>query len=223
MNKLRALLTMLNLHIAVVALLLIFDIALGAKVMLAMHAINADQSPSFTAEEIHYGKLQTRMNQIHDLPAKVTQARAQAAQFIQKRFAPNYSTIAAELGNLASKNHVRLANAQLTQKSEINGILRVRIDASLSGQYAPLMHFINDLERAKDHVFFIITGLAFNGEQHGNVSLRIRMDTYLRPGANVPAIASKPSSKSGQNNPGASDNTARIQNPRPPASSREVR
>lgn len=221
MSKLRGLFTLLHLHIAVLAVILVVDIVLGAKVILAMHAIRSDQSPAFTAEEIHYGQLQAKMAHIHNLPAKVSDARGQAVQFLDARISPNYSTLAAELGNLAAQDDVRLANAQYTPTPAISGITRVQIDASLSGQYAPLMHFINDLERDKHHVFFIITGLAFTGQQGGLVSLRIRVDTYLRSdAADIPASSATPSATDS----GDMDNSsAMLHYPLPAFPSAEVR
>lgn len=206
MNKLRGLFTALNLHFFGLALILLLDIFLGVKVVLAMHAIGSDESKAFATEEIHYGQLQAKMAHIHNLPAKVDHARKQAAQFTDVRIAPNNSTIAAELGNLASQDNVRLANAQYTYTptKAIPSITQVRIDASLSGQYAPLMHFINDLERDKNHVFFIITGLAFNGQQGGMVNLRIRVDTYLRSDApDIPATIAPPTSSNNTSNTSA--------------------
>lgn len=221
MNKLRGLFTPLNLHLAGLAAILLLDIFLGTKVVLAMHAISSDESPAFAAEEVHYGQLQAKLSQIHNLPAKVDDARNQAAKFIDARISPNYSTIAAELGDLAAKDNVRLANAQYTPTPAIPGITRVQIDASLSGQYAPLMHFINGLERDKKHVFFIITGLAFNGQQGGMVSLRIRIDTYLRSNAtDIPAAV--PASGS-DNNSDQNNTSARLIYPQSPPASREVR
>jgi hypothetical protein len=51
------------------------------------------------------------------------------------------------------------------------------MDASLSGEYAPLMHFINGLERSK--TFFLINGLTLTGQQGGLVNLRLKLNTYL--------------------------------------------
>jgi type IV pilus assembly protein PilO len=53
------------------------------------------------------------------------------------------------------------------------------IDASVSGDYRPIVQFINAVER--DKVFFVITGINLTGQQTGQVNLRIRMTTYLRP------------------------------------------
>ena len=52
------------------------------------------------------------------------------------------------------------------------------MDASLSGEYAPLMHFINGLERSK--TFFLINGLTLTGQQGGLVNLRLKPQ-YLSP------------------------------------------
>jgi type IV pilus assembly protein PilO len=220
MKQLRALFTVLNLHLAGLAVFLLLDIFLGAGVILAMRAIKSDESPAFATEEIHYGRLQARMSQIQNLPAKVADARKQAAKFTDARIAPNYSTIAAELGNLAAKENVSLTHAQYTPKTVTKGITQVQIDASLTGQYAPLMHFINNLERDKHHVFFIITALNFNGQQGGLVSVQIRIDTYLRSSATDLPASSAPSN-SGSNNSGNS--TALLHNPLPQFASREVR
>ena len=52
------------------------------------------------------------------------------------------------------------------------------MDASLSGDYRPLVEFINGLERNK--IFFLINGVTLTGQQSGTVSLRLRLTTYLR-------------------------------------------
>ncbi len=94
--------------------------------------------------------------------------------------------MAEQLGALASKDNVRLTRAQYTPTPAINGLTEVRIDASLSGEYSALMHFINDLERDKDHVFFTINALTLSGQQGGLVNLRLRMTTYLRSSGDLP-------------------------------------
>jgi len=119
------------------------------------------------------------MKHLQGLPQKVDKARDDEDRFFKDRIAPNYSTIAEELGNAAVRNQVRLARAQYTPEAAIDGITEVRIDAGLSGDYVPMMHFINDLERDKNHVFFIIDGVTFTGQQGGLVNLRLRLSTYL--------------------------------------------
>jgi type IV pilus assembly protein PilO len=203
MKNLGKFVTVLNLHIAVVAILLLANAVLVVKVFLAWHAIHSDQSPAFAAQQIHYGELQAQMGHIHGLPQKVQKSRHDADQFTADRIAPNYSTIAAEIGTLTTKENVRWTRATYTQTPAGDGLTNVRIDASLSGEYAPLMHFINDLERDKNHVFFIITGVALNGQQGGLVNLRLRVDTFIRAGATDVPVSTGP----------ADNSTAQLQTP----------
>src|ERR1700760_3578745 len=57
-------------------------------------------------------------------------------------------------------------------------LTEARMDASMSGEYRPLVLFINSLER--DKMFFLITGVTLTGQQSGTVGLRLRLITYLR-------------------------------------------
>jgi hypothetical protein len=182
----RKLFSLLNLHIAGVAILLVLDLVLLTRLFFAWHDASSDQSDEYAAQHMTYMQLQAQMSHLQGLPQKVDQARTDAQKFFDQRIAPNYSTMAGELGSLAAKNNVRLTRAQYTPSPAINGLTEVRIDASLSGEYAPLMRFINGIERDKDHVFFIINQVAFNGQQGGLVNVRLRMTTYLRSSSGLP-------------------------------------
>jgi hypothetical protein len=183
MNNSRRWFTVLNLHLVASLALAVFVLVLAVKGVLAFHAAGALNSQGYQQQQIQYVQLHARMTHLQDLPGKVVRARDEEASFIADRIAPNYSTIAEQLGNAAVKNQVRLARAQYTPSQSIDGIVEVRIDAGLSGDYIPMMHFINDLERDKDHVFFIIDGVTFTGQQGGLVNLRLRLSTYLQAGA----------------------------------------
>lgn len=181
--KRRNLFTKLNLHFAVLGLVLAANIFLAVKFGLAWEAIRSGQSGTYVQEELRYGQLEAQMQHLNGLPKKVDQASDDAQKFFNARIAPDFSTILAQLGAVASKNHVKLSRAGYSPTPSIDGLTEVRIDAGLSGQYTDLMHFINDLERDKDHVFFIIDGITLTGQQGGLVNLRLRMRTYLRAGA----------------------------------------
>lgn len=184
MSQLRKLFTLLNLHFAGLALFAALNIFLVAKLALAWHAIRSDQSADFVQEQIRYGQLKAQAAHLEGLPQKVDQASKDAAKFYDKRVAPNYSTVAAEIGSIAKKDQVRLSRAQYTPAPAVEKLTEVRIDASLSGEYTQLMHFINDLERDKNQTFFIIDGLTFSGQQGGLVNLRLKLTTYIHAGAN---------------------------------------
>lgn len=189
MNNLRKLFTLLNLHVAGVVIFLGLNLFLLTRLLIAWHAASTDQSTEYEAQHVTYVQLQTQMSRLQGLPEKVEQARKDADIFYEKRFAANDSSMLGELGSLASKSNVRLTRAQYTFAPAIGTLTEARIDASLSGEYTQLMHFINDLERDKNHVFFIINTLTFSGQQGGLVNLRLRMTTYLRSSADLPPAA----------------------------------
>jgi type IV pilus assembly protein PilO len=189
MNNLRRYLTVLNLHIAGAVVLAGLVLFLGTKALLAFHAARMVDSDSYQQEQIRSVQLQAQMAHIQGLPQKVDESREDAEKIFDKRIAPNYSTIVEELGTAFVKNQVRLTRTQYTAKPATDDLTELRIDANLSGDYTALMHFINDLERDKNHVFFIVDGLTFTGQQGGLVNLRLRLTTYLRtnPGDQPPA------------------------------------
>lgn len=189
MNNLRKLLTLLNLHIAGVVFLLVLNLFLLTRLFFAWHAASSDQTADYEAGRITYVQLQSQMSHLQGLPEKVDQARVDAKKFYEKRISPNYSTMAGELGSVVSKNNVHLTRAQYTPTPAINGLTEVRIDASLSGEYTSLMHFINDIERDKNDVFFTINTLTLSGQQGGLVNLRLRMTTYLQSSNDLPAAS----------------------------------
>ena len=181
--KRNGLFTSLNLHFAGLAVVLILDIFLGIRIALAWSAIRSDQSSGFAQEQIRYQQLKAQMQHLNGLPKKVQVADADAQKFYDQRIAPNYSTLVAQILETAEKNEVRLARSEYGPRPAISGLTEVQIDAGLSGQYTGLMHFINDLERDRNHVFFIVDGVAFTGQQGGLVNLRLRLTTYIRAGA----------------------------------------
>ena len=61
----------------------------------------------------------------------------------------------------------------------IEGLRKLNIEITLSGDYLQEVKFINALER--DKMFFLIDGVTL-GEQQGNVRLQLKLETYLRSG-----------------------------------------
>lgn len=171
------LISVLNLHFAGVALLLILNLVLGVRLFLAWSTLRAANSDELAREQTAYRALELETRPLHDLPAKVVKANTQAEDFYASRFPAAYSTISASLDDLATKNSVRRTRTSYVQTPGVAGLAEVRIDTSLSGEYAPLMHYINGLERSK--TFFIINGLTLTGQQGGTVNLRLRLTTYL--------------------------------------------
>jgi type IV pilus assembly protein PilO len=177
MKKFRNLFSFLNLHIAGVALLLILNLVLGIRLFLAWSTLRAASADQLQQQQTAYRALQLEMSPLRGLPQKVSLSRTQADTFYTARFPNAYSTISATIHDLETKNSVRLTSLAYTPTPALPGLAELRMDASLSGEYAPLMHFINGLERSK--TFFLINGLTLTGSQGGLVNLRLRLTTYL--------------------------------------------
>jgi type IV pilus assembly protein PilO len=178
--------SMLNLHIAGVAVLLILNLVLGVRLFLSWSTLRAAGPEQLQREQTAYRAQEIEMRPLHGLPHKVDLSRAQADEFYSARFPTAYSTISAAINDLETKNSVRLTRLSYSPRPAIAGLAEIRMDASLSGEYAPLMHFINGMERSK--TFFLINGLTLTGQQGGLVNLRLRLITYLH-GADLDRLA----------------------------------
>ena len=111
---------------------------------------------------------------------KLTQASKDISGFYDTRFPGEYSAISDELGKLAQDTGVHLANVKYDPKAApIEGLQKLNMEVTLSGDYLQEVKFINALER--DKMFFLIDGIAL-GEQQGQVRLQLKLETYLRSG-----------------------------------------
>lgn len=184
--------TPLNVHVAFVAVFLLLDLVVGTRLLLAWHRAGSDRSASYSADLLTYSRLQTESLRLRNLPEALQKSEKGADRFFDARLAPSDSAAVADLGGLTTRNHVRLSRATYSFRPGVPGVTELRIEANFAGQYTDLMHFINDVERDKDHAFFIIRSVALSGQQGGLVDLRLRMDTYMHadgsplpvPGAN---------------------------------------
>jgi hypothetical protein len=112
---------------------------------------------------------------------KLTQASHDITGFYDTRFPAQYSTVTEELGKVATDNGVHLSGVKYDEKdAPIEGLRRLNMELTLSGDYLQEVKFINALER--DKMFLLIDGIAL-GEQQGNVRLQLKLETFLRGGA----------------------------------------
>ena len=182
-ERTRSLLTLVNLHYAGVGVLALVNLYLLAHMAYAWQA-----SSRRGAEEIAQGTAAMQTAEIQAKPlqgidTKLAKANAEADEFYSRRLPYAYSQVAGELGALAKRQGVKLTRVQYSQVPVLDGeagaLTEVRMDASLSGDYRPLVLFVNSLERDKE--FFLIGAVALTGQQSGTVGLRLRLTTYLRP------------------------------------------
>jgi hypothetical protein len=178
----RSLLTLKNLHIAGVVVLAGVCVYLLAHMLYAWQTAKSQDTAALAKQEQAMKSAEVAARPLAGLDEKLKQATVDSDKFYAQRLPYSYSEVAGELGALADKEKVKLTREQYSQQPVLEGgiapLMEVRIDASLTGDYRPLVHFINGLER--DKMFFLIRGVALVGEQSGAVGVRLALTTYLR-------------------------------------------
>jgi type IV pilus assembly protein PilO len=117
-----------------------------------------------------------------DMDQKLKTARTEIDSFYNNRMPARYSDITDALGKLAKESHVQLGQVKYetreAEKGQFPGASRLEIDATIAGDYANEMRFINGLEREK--LLFILDNVSLGDAQGGNIRLQIKLETYLR-------------------------------------------
>lgn len=174
-------------HYGVLVLLLLLNLTLAVRLIFAWDRAKAGDAARIAESQSQYRAMKLKTTPLRGLDKKIQQAKLDQQAFYNKRFPATDSEILTELGALAVKNNVLLARGQYAHRKPQQGLVEMDMEASLSGDYAPIVRFINGLER--DRIFFLIDGIALNGQQSGVVSLRMRLTTYLRADTATAAAA----------------------------------
>ncbi len=184
-ERLRPLLTLVNLHYAGAAALLLLNLFLAASLVAAWRATSGSGAEALAQQQVALTTARLQARPLEGLDTKLVTATGESDLFYDRRLPVSYSQVLAELGALTHAQGVKLTRVQYAQIPVLantpGALTEVRMDASLTGDYRPLVLFLNSLER--DRMFFLISGLVLTGQQGGTVGLRLRLTTYLRPGA----------------------------------------
>ena len=177
----RALLTTMNLHFAGVAALLVLDLYLIVHLVIVGQALRANNADAMDSQRAALRAAEIAAKPLRGLDSKLLASTADSDKFYATRLPYGYAEVAAELGALTKKENVKLTRVQYTQDPQLSGtaaLTEVKMDASVSGDYRPVVQFINAVERDKN--FFVINRINLTGQQTGQVNLRINLTTYLR-------------------------------------------
>jgi type IV pilus assembly protein PilO len=179
----RDLLTPLNLHWAGVGVLTLVILYILVQMGLLWHAASTRNADAMAQQRVELKAAEIAAKPLRGLDTKLTTATAESDRFYRERLPVSDSEMLAELGLLTTKTGVRLVRSSYIHTQVLPGtegeLTEVRMDATLSGDYRPLVLLMNSLER--DKKFFLINGVTLTGQQSGNVNLRLRLTTYLRP------------------------------------------
>jgi type IV pilus assembly protein PilO len=177
----RAMLTAMNLHFAGVAALGVLVLYLIAHLVFVEQALSSRNQDAVDQQRINLKAAELAAKPLRGLDSKLVDSNKAADKFYGDRLPYAYSQVASELGALTKHAGVRLSRVQYSQDPVLSGsatLNEVHMDASIAGDYRPVVQFINATER--DKMFFVINGINLTGQQTGQVNLRIRLTTYLR-------------------------------------------
>jgi hypothetical protein len=187
MNRLQwireRLFSLVGLHMVGFGVLALAVIVLGIRVGLDWRETSASNADVIAGEQAELKAMELQTAPLRGLDKKVGLSRTQIAEFYEKRIPPSYSAILERLGEVEAKTHVQLTRVQYAQAPGSGDLTEIRMEAGLSGDYTPIIHFINSLERSQ--TFFVIRAMALTGQQSGTVNLRLQFSTWMRP-ADVP-------------------------------------
>lgn len=177
----RAMATAMNLHFAGVAVLVLLDFYLIVHLIFVWQGLSSNNASAIDDQRVQLIAAQLAAKPLRGLDKKLVASTEDANAFYQQRLPYATSQVAAEVGVLTHREGVHWTRAQYAYTPMLSGsdaLTEVSMDASVSGDYRPIVQFINAVER--DKVFFVINSINLTGQQTGQVNLRIRLTTYLR-------------------------------------------
>ncbi len=181
-ERTRGWLSPLNLHFAGVGLLVLVNVYLLVHMAFLWQTTRSNDASAVDQEKISLKTAEIAAQPLRGLDAKLDRATTDADKFYKERLPEMDSQFAAELGALTKKQNVRFVRGAYIHKPVLEGtageLTQVQIDGSFSGDYRPLVQFINSLER--DKMFFVIDSVTLTGQQSGTVNLRLQLKTYER-------------------------------------------
>lgn len=168
-------------HYVGFAILLVLVIGLAIRLGLDWAATDTHSAEVLAGKQVQLKAMEIETAPLRGLDKRVDQTRTQMRGFYDKRIPPDYSSISARIGELEVASGVRLTRVQYTQGASGPDLTEINMEATISGEYPQIMHFINSLER--DQTFFLIRAMGLTGQQGGQVNLRLDVSTWLRRAA----------------------------------------
>jgi type IV pilus assembly protein PilO len=166
-------------HYVGFAVLLVVTIGLAVRLGFDWTATDSHSAEILAGKQVQLKALELQTSPLRGLDKRLETSRDAMNAFFLKRIPPSYSSISSRIEDLGVASRVRLTRAQFTQGAPGTDLTEISMDASITGEYPDIMHFVNSLER--DPIFFVIRAMNLTGQQGGQVSLRMQVSTWLRP------------------------------------------
>jgi len=168
-------------HVVGFSVLLVTLIVLATRFALDWAAIRSSSSDAFAGKQVELKAMEIQTAPLRGLDQRVAETRDQIKTFYTDSIPANYSSFASRISELQIKSGVRMTRINYAQGKPGPDLTEIFADASITGDYAQIMHFVNSLER--DKIFFVVKQMALTGQQGGLVNLRLQVSTWMRNAA----------------------------------------
>ena len=163
----------------IIAVLLLTAVAAAVALFTPLAGSRAEREGTFRQVHRQYQQRVHDAIPLQHIDQKLAEASQQINSFYRQRFPKRDSDVAQELGRLAQESGVRFSGVRYSPgDTPIEGIDQLVMEASLAGDYARIVKFINALER--DRMLFIVDSVTLGQEQGGAVRLQLKLETYLK-------------------------------------------
>ncbi len=189
-------------HFAGCGVLLVLAAVLGSRFAMDWTATSGRSTDALASKQAELKLLEMQTAPMRGLDKRVAKTKDEIKDFYAKRIPASYSAIETRIDELQVGSSVRLSRLQYTQGKPGGDLTEITMDAGITGDYPQIMRFVNALER--DKTFFVIRAMELTSQQGGQVSLRLRLSTWLRP-ADVPKGLPSTESLDNQSNDQADD------------------
>jgi Tfp pilus assembly protein PilO len=132
--------------------------------------------------------ISSEVNPLRSLRKDIGDTRNSIAGFYSERIPPTYSQVVSSLGEVAIHSGVSLAHVSYSQGTPGTDLSEISMEVAVGGDYGQLVRFVNGIER--NRTFFVIRALSFTGQQGGDVTLQVRISTWLRSQPDAGALVS---------------------------------
>jgi Tfp pilus assembly protein PilO len=167
-----------------VAMLVVADVALAVYGWKLAAAPRSQQDVAVLTR--NRDLLRADIKRAQDIRQKIPAIQKDCDQFEQSLVpeSTGYSSVSAELDGIASKAGLQLENRTLRQKDvKGHGLTEVDIDATVSGSYVGVVHFLNGLQRSSN--VYAVQALSARSEtdqqgSRGGLRVTLHIKTYFR-------------------------------------------
>ena len=140
------------------------------------------QAQSLRALKYQFALMSKDVRHAQDVEKRLPEIQQQCEQFFKEQLSPasgGYSTIVADLGEIAGRAGLHTAGVRYNQlPSNERGVVEVEVAATVEGDYASLVRFINGLERSES--FYLLDELVLASSTGGGIKLTLQLRTYFR-------------------------------------------